>query len=58
MENEKKFDSEREELSKEELETMEIFDKVHKHELTAFQGFKELVKLVEKVEVEASEKPA
>lgn len=50
--DEKKFDSERDELSPEEVQALEIFVKVEKHELTAFGGLMEMIKLVEASEKE------
>ena len=48
-----KFNSERDELSKEEMQAMDILTKVHDHKLTPFQGLQEMTKLIEAEEVES-----
>ncbi len=51
----KPFESERDNLSLEEYQAFEIFVKVEKHQLTAFQGLMEMIKLVESTEKEIPE---
>lgn len=57
MAEEKKFDSERDKLSQEELQALDILDRVHKHELTAFGGLMEMIKMIEGADVETPSEP-
>lgn len=50
MGDEKKFDKNRDELSKEEMQAMEIMQKVYDHELTAFGGLMAMLEILDEEE--------
>ena len=58
MEPGKSFDNSRDSMSDEEMQAMEILQKVYNHELTPFGGLTEMNKILEAQEQQQEELPA